>query len=180
MLFNLDKLLSNFFISLIIYRMSNTRFNYDVCRTEKILQEATGPGKYMLNTPGPGVGIPFIADPNIRLQGWGANVFNVQNGHPVDIDSYLSGLGRHNNKDCLINESENTNFKPKMNSMKFPEFNCSITDETRATHPAWQIKDLEQKRQDYLFENPQNHSLTPFVNNLNTRFLEKLSYENKN
>ena len=34
--------------------MAFTRFNYDECRTKKILQQATGPGRYMLNVPGNG------------------------------------------------------------------------------------------------------------------------------
>jgi hypothetical protein len=31
--------------------MSFTRFNYDPCRTKKLLEESTGPGRYMLNKP---------------------------------------------------------------------------------------------------------------------------------
>ena len=33
--------------------MSFTRFHDDNCRIEKQLQELTGTGRYMLNTPGP-------------------------------------------------------------------------------------------------------------------------------
>ena len=54
--------------------MSFTRFDYDECRTAKKLQELTGPGRYMLNTPGPGCNLCFYEDPQIRLQGWGANL----------------------------------------------------------------------------------------------------------
>ena len=81
--------------------MANTRFNYDECRTAKILQESTGPGRYLLNTPGPGCNPCFITDPHIRLQGIGPNLRTVPNGHPVDIDSDLMRLTRQLTKDCL-------------------------------------------------------------------------------
>ena len=50
--------------------MANTRFNYDKCRTNKLLQEATGPGRYMLNTPGPAHSLVANNDPHYRLQRW--------------------------------------------------------------------------------------------------------------
>ena len=34
--------------------MAFTRFNYDDARTKKKLQEATGPGRYILNVPAVG------------------------------------------------------------------------------------------------------------------------------
>ena len=55
-----------------LYIMAFTRFNYDECRTKKILQESTGPGRYMLNVPGNGCKPCLMADPQSRLQGWGA------------------------------------------------------------------------------------------------------------
>ena len=45
--------------------MAFTRFNYDPCRTAKLLQESTGPGRYMLNVPGPGCKPCFFEDPEI-------------------------------------------------------------------------------------------------------------------
>ena len=42
--------------------MSFTRFNYDECRTAKLLQESTGPGKYILNTSGIGCKPSFNDD----------------------------------------------------------------------------------------------------------------------
>ena len=42
--------------------MSFTRFNYDDCRTQKILEESTGPGRYMLNKPGWGNKPCFFED----------------------------------------------------------------------------------------------------------------------
>ena len=78
--------------------MANTRFNYDKCRTNKLLQEATGPGRYMLNTPGPAHSLGANNDPHYRLQRWGGNLGHVLNGHPIDIDSDLIGLNKNLSK----------------------------------------------------------------------------------
>ena len=80
--------------------MSFTRFDYDNCRTMKQLQELTGPGRYMLNTPGPGCNVCFYNDPQMRMQKWGANLRHVDGGAPIDIDSDLLGITRKLTKDC--------------------------------------------------------------------------------
>ena len=74
--------------------MAFTRFNYDDSRTKKKLQESTGPGRYALNMPGNGTSPCFFNDPQIRMQKWGANLDNVVNGAPIDIDSDLKGVTR--------------------------------------------------------------------------------------
>ena len=84
--------------------MAFTRFNYDPCRTAKLLQESTGPGRYMLNVPGPGCKPCFFEDPEIRLQKWGANLRYVPGGTPIDIDSDLIGITRKNTNDCIISK----------------------------------------------------------------------------
>ena len=76
--------------------MSFTRFHYDVERTKKNLQQATGPSRYILNTPGPGNKVGFMNDPFIRLQKWGGNLRKNDNG-PIEIDSYLLGLKKNIN-----------------------------------------------------------------------------------
>ena len=80
--------------------MSFTRFNYDDCRTEKLLQESTGPGRYILNTPGWGDKPTFYNDPQIRMQKWGANLRHVPDGNAIDIHSDLIGITRKLSKDC--------------------------------------------------------------------------------
>ena len=80
--------------------MAFTRFNYTDCRTMKALEESTGPGRYMLNKPGNGCRPCFMEDPQIRLQGWGANLRHVPGGAPIDIDSDLHGITRRLMKDC--------------------------------------------------------------------------------
>ena len=70
--------------------MSFTRFNYDANRTQKLLQESTFAGRYILNTPGPGANLPFMEDSQVRLQKWGANAHN----EGANIESELRGLTR--------------------------------------------------------------------------------------
>ena len=67
----------------------------------KKLQESTGTGRYMLNTPGPGCNLCFYTDPQIRLQGWGANLRHVNGGAIIDIDSDLLGITRKLSKNCV-------------------------------------------------------------------------------
>jgi len=154
--------------------MAFTRFNYDECRTTKILQESTGPGRYMLNTPGSGCNPCFMSDPHIRMQKWGANLMRVKDGHPIDIDSDLIGITRKLTRDCQSKEYPNKGVVDAQNR-SFPT--CApFTDETRTTHPAWMYKDLEQTRKHPLFLNPQENLCMPFMNNLNTRILEKDNY----
>ena len=151
--------------------MSFTRFNYDPCRTAKSLQESTGPGRYMLNTPGNGNSPCFMEDPHIRLQKWGANLRSVSSGNPIDIDSDLIGITRPLTKGCSNMKYPHLGVV-KSNSISFPTCK-SFTDETRTSHPAWQYRDLEQTRWYPLFLNPQENVCKVFHNNLSTRILEK-------
>ena len=54
--------------------MAFTRFKYDNCRTVKSLQQATDPGRWILNVPGNGETPCYMEDPHIRIQKWGANL----------------------------------------------------------------------------------------------------------
>jgi|TARA_B110001450_G_scaffold240189_1_gene248737 hypothetical protein len=152
--------------------MSFTRFDYDNCRVEKKLQEMTGIGRYMLNTPGPGANASFIEDPHIRLQGWGANLRHVDGGAVIDINSDLIGITRHLSKDCTNSKYP---YKGAVKSEKnyYPQCKKTITQQSRTTHPAWMYKDLEQNNQYPLFLNPQENVCIPFHNNLNSRLLER-------
>ena len=80
--------------------MSFTRFNYDEARSRQRLKQATGTGRYYLNVPGPGNNSCYMEDPQIRLGTFAANNMNVVGGHPIDIDSDLSGRGRMIAKYC--------------------------------------------------------------------------------
>ena len=100
--------------------MSFTRFNYDPCRTKKLLEESTGPGRYMLNKPGWGNKPCFFSDPQIRMQEWGTNLRRVPGGAPIDINSDLLGITRPLSKDCSKKE--------------FPFLRCSVLHEKRVSY----------------------------------------------
>jgi len=156
--------------------MAFTRFNYDECRTKKKLQEATGPGRYILNVPGNGPTPLFFNDPQIRMQKWGANLKDVVNGAPIDIDSKLSGRTQKLEKyDITKSKMKDLNTVNK----SYPVFKDAITDESRATHPSWKYRALPQNREYPLFLNPQENLCFRFHNNLNTRLLERDNFKPK-
>ena len=68
--------------------MAFTRFHDDQARVEKQLQELTGSGRYMIDTPGNGPAPPFMEDPFIRLQKWGANL----RSNTINLESELLGI----------------------------------------------------------------------------------------
>tara|TARA_A100001015_G_scaffold279478_1_gene340713 strand:+ start:3967 stop:4461 length:495 start_codon:yes stop_codon:yes gene_type:complete len=152
--------------------MAFCRFNYDDGRTKKKLQESTDPGRWVLNTPGNGANPCFFNDPQIRMQLWGANLKNVINGAPIDIHSDLTGRTRKLTKYCT---NEKFPFKNPnvIENINYPVCKQALTDESRATHPAWKYRALPQNREYPLFFNPQENVCKHFHNNLNTRLLEK-------
>ena len=152
--------------------MAFTRFNYDDCRTKKKLQESTGPGRYSLNMPGNGTSPCFFNDPQIRMQKWGANLETVVNGAPIDIDSDLKGVTRKLTKYSQKSQFPNAGV-PKKEKNNYPICGDALTDESRATHPAWMYRALPQTREYPLFLNPQENVCMRFHNNLNTRLLER-------
>ena len=152
--------------------MAFTRFKYDECRTKKNLQEATGPGRYSLNVPGNGPNPCFFNDPQIRMQKWGANLQSVINGAPIDIDSDLTGRTRKLSKYCTNKAFPNAGV-PITEKKEYPICGDALTDESRATHPAWMYRALPQNREYPLFLNPQENVCMKFHNNLNTRLLER-------
>lgn len=157
--------------------MSFTRFHYDEARTTKNLQQATDPGRYMLDVPGVqgGDNLPYVNDPHWRLTNWGANVQTSvgRDGHPIDINSDLRGLTRNTNKDCFKNHYPNT--AVQTTQQQYPTIG-GLTDETRATHPAWLYRDLEQTRWIPLQLDPQENTCIPFHNNISSRIVEKDNY----
>jgi len=152
--------------------MSFTRFNYDPCRTKKLLEESTGPGRYMLNKPGWGNKPCFFSDPQIRMQEWGTNLRRVPGGAPIDIDSDLLGITRPLSKDCSAKKYP---FAGVVSSTKneYPTCGKEFTAQSRVTHPAFLYRDLEQSNKYPLFLDPQENVCMPFQNNLNTQLLER-------
>jgi len=149
--------------------MANTRFNYDQCRTKKFLQQSTDPGRYMLNVPGNGDKPCYIEDPQIIIQKWGGNLRT----NSINLESELMGINKRNmGRDCLGKDEYTSNMVPNK-AIEYPKCNNLYTEQSRAIMPAWTARDLEQVDWYTLPLNPQENTCIPFMNNLNTRILEK-------
>jgi hypothetical protein len=148
--------------------MASTRFKYDDCRTKKALQQATDPGRWILNVPGNGADPCYIEDPQIIIQKWGGNLRT----NTINLESDLRGVNRQIGRDCLGKDNYK-NYNVQNEAIQYPKCKQLFTDQSRATNPAWWYRDLEQDNTQYLPLNPQANTCIPFQNNLNTRILEK-------
>jgi len=147
--------------------MAFTRFHDDPSRIYKQSQISSYSGRYFLDTPGQGIDLPFMEDPNIRMQGWGANLRN----NTTNLESDLRGLTRKINRDYVEeNDYKQHAVYSSPNSYRNDE---PFVEESRATHPAWMYKDLEQPRWESPFLNPLNGLEKGFRENIQTRILEK-------
>jgi len=144
-----------------------TRFNYDQARTIKQLEESTGPGKYVMNVPGNGNTPHYIADPQLRLSNWGANLTT----NSMSIDNQLRGLNRKLNRDVVKDNYHLVN-EPSKTLPNYPTIQ-TIVHESRTETPAWEIREQPNIRTEYLHHDPQENVCLQFQNNLSTRILEK-------
>lgn len=151
--------------------MAFTRFRDDPARITKELQQSTFSGRYVLDVPGPGVQIPFFEDSQIRLQHWGANMWSDS----TNLESEFRGLGRPLNHG--VQTYQDTKLQ-KGYPIHFPSSDAH-TDESRASHPAWMFRDLEQTRWEVPIINPQAHAIRPFDDPIQTRILAKDRYSQK-
>jgi hypothetical protein len=148
--------------------MAFTRFHDDPQRIKKQLQISTFSERYHLDTPGQGIDMPFLEEPQMRLQQWGANLMT----NSINLESDLRGLTRKLNRDhpCLNNYQSNAvTFTYQNRYASAPQF----IEESRASHPAWMYKDLEHSRWEKPFLNPQANLEKNFENNVQTRILVK-------
>lgn len=152
--------------------MSFTRFRDEPDRIKKQLQQSTDVGRYVLNVPGPGDKPLYMEDPYIRAQMWAGNIMT----NTVDIETELRGLTRRLNKDTHENYylSGDASVATRTNELiACPTRGGSSVEQSRATHPAWMLRDLEQDNWKMLHFDPQENVFMPFNNNLSTRILEK-------
>lgn len=152
--------------------MAFTRFYDDKYRIEKYLQQSTDVGRYHLNVPGNGKSPDYFENPYIRLTKWGGN---YRTNH-INLDSDLKGLTRQFTNDNI----KKNDFKLNEVHSKQQTTNSNFmnTEQSRATHPTWETRDLEQNNFNYLYLDPQKHSCMPFYNNLNTRILDRDYFNN--
>jgi|UniRef100_A0A6C0HD68 hypothetical protein len=148
--------------------MAETRFNSDPCRISKKLQQMTDQGRYILNMPGNGEHPAYMADPQIIIQKWGANLRT----NSINLESELLGVNRPLSKDCL-GKDEYQRFDFKSRAIQYPVCSNLTTEQSRTIMPAWTARDLEQVDWYYPPLNPQENTCMPFQNNLNTRLLER-------
>jgi len=148
--------------------MAFTRFHDDPCRIKKQLQQSTDVGRWILNVPGNGATPDYIADPQIRIQTWGANLMT----NCVDLESELRGVNRQLSKDCL-GKDQYQRFNVATQRVSYPTNTSLYTEESRTIMPAWTARDLEQVDWYDLPLNPQENTCLPFQNNVSTRILEK-------
>jgi hypothetical protein len=153
--------------------MAFTRGYDDKNRVEQSLKKETDICKYMLNVPGNGIKPYYIDDPHIRLQKFGGNISH----NIVDVNSGLLGIAGPLDSQCRFKQDKNEQMiKNNYTEMMCPVEKDAISDESRSTMPAWQLRDLEQNNWNYLHFNPQAHSQILFDNNLSSRILEKDNY----
>lgn len=148
--------------------MAFTRFHNDPCRIKKQLLEYKLQENYRLSVPGNGTHPCYMEDPYIRLQGWGANLHN----NTVNLENSLLGLNSKLNKDCKEAEIAPSSL------INYPTC-VSFTEQPRATHPAWTVRDLTEDNFQILYLDPQENTCLPFQNNLNTRLLERDNFKAK-
>ena len=144
--------------------MSSARFHDDPARIKKQLQESTGLFRYQLDTPGPGVDTPFFEDPHIRVQKWAANLGN----NTADLESDLRGINRKLTRDNV----EYKSITPASYAKSYGT-QSTFVDETRATLPAWTLRDLEYPRWTTSFHDVQSKTEVPFQNQESTRIQQK-------
>ena len=147
--------------------MASTRFSFDECRIKKQLQESSGPGKYMLNVPGPGKTLDFFEDPHIRMQYWGGNLRT----NFFDLERELQ-KPCENFRDC-INQQEHQVISMAKESN---ENTNEITYYSRYTHPVCAFREKECNKFNYLFMDPQENVCYSFENNISSRIIEKDNY----
>jgi len=158
--------------------MAFTRFHDDECRIQKYLEETTNVGNYSLNVPGNGVSMPFINDPHVRMQKWGANLSQNQ----VILENDLRGQTRPLNRDTITqnNYVDYLNHSNLYSQNSYPINDKEITHQPRATDPAWTLRELDSintpnipNNFKYLLMDPQENICIPFHNNVSTRIVEK-------
>lgn len=89
--------------------------------------------QWILDVPGNGSAPPFVLDPHIILQKWGANLHT----DATDLESSLRGYTQRLSKgDCLAAPPVHTSL------IQYPTYAEPFTDEPRASEPAWQVRNI--------------------------------------
>jgi hypothetical protein len=120
----------------------------------------------------------FMDDPYIRQQRWGNNIRVparlgfIPTETPLDVENNLMSRDVHLSKYCSSKQFPQTKRSTVQIAIS-QTINTPITQQSRASHPAWMYKDKEQTRWDYLPLDPQENVAMSFSNNLSSRILAK-------
>ena len=152
--------------------MAYTNIKNDPLRIYKDLQQSTDVGRHVLNVPGNGLDIPFIQDPHVRMQLWGANRVNDF----IGVENSLLNIDRpllHETHIC----KESYYTKPNMDRMDYSRGTFNVQD-SFISQPAWNLRDKENNKP-LGFPDDKNdaHIFIPFCNNLGTRMGEKDAFQ---
>ncbi len=152
--------------------MSFTRFHDDTPRIEHSVQASRDVGNYYLYTPGQGTDLPFMEDPQMRIQQWGANLMS----DTTNLESDLRGISRKLTRDPNATYQSTAISQPT--PMSFPVSNQHVL-ESRASHPAWMYKSQDHTRWEVPLLNPIANLEKGFHDNIQTRILEKDYFREK-
>jgi len=125
-----------------------------------------------LNTP------TFMDDPYVRQQRWGNNIRVpatmgfIPNGTPLEVENNLMRRDVKLSKYCSPQQYPNTRISTVSAAVSNTTRN-PMTHQSRASHPAWMYRDVEQTRWEYPLLNPQENVAMRFSNNLSSRILAK-------
>lgn len=155
--------------------MATTRLRNDPIRMKHEMEIFSFPGKYQLDVPGQGTELPFVEDPHMRLQYWGAN----RHTNIVDIEGDLKGYTKKISRD-YSGTDEYTRFLPSdAQPIKYPNYGKDTTEDTRHVLPPFLFRGIGNERFEEPFINPQAHTEIPFHHNLQTRIIEKDGFYGK-
>lgn len=155
-----------------------TRLNYDPCSYSEKLSRSTGPGVYMINTPGNDCrecsqDVP--PDPYLRYQQFGAA--SCPPGSAIDVSSELNGLNYLNsgcmNEQYLPGKYKESVCQPKG---KASAYACDLqkpTESTRLTNGPCTLRGTGINRWEWLCFDPQQNAIEPFEFLVNNRLVTK-------
>ena len=155
--------------------MSFSRSYHDPNRVRDHVLQSRFAGYYALNTPGPGTRPPFLEDPQIRLQKWGANLINQK----TSVESDLRGMTRPLNRDDIeANDFSKHAVGGGCGACTASKYATELpfVDDSRNSQPAWLLRGVDRVRWDYPIVNPQANLEKTFHDNIQTRILEKDYY----
>ena len=152
-------------------------FNNDPVRLQKRLNESVYSGNYYMNVPGwGGDKLFYFEDPQIRQQYFAGNMENNIVSLEGNLLGYKNKIQPKKSERNISSEQEIISASTNPNSTISFKNTGYLTDESRATHPAWTYRNLEYNYFENPFLNPQYCLERPFHYDIQTRIIEKNSF----